>query len=151
MAKFSLPDPLDFTKPATWPDWKQRFSRYRVTTKLMKEKEKVQLSALIYAMGAEAEHIFKSLTFADPVLANFDTHFVPKRNVIYERAKFHSTVQQPGESVKAFVRQLYKQHSGARLLNKNTKIRICDLKRLNDCVLNEKSSYCLLLMTFSSN
>lgn len=30
-----------------------------------------------------------------------------QRNVIYERSKFHSKVQLPGESVEAFVRQLY--------------------------------------------
>ncbi|KAL6482203.1 hypothetical protein MHYP_G00102830 [Metynnis hypsauchen] len=66
-------------------------------------------------MGAEAEHIFKAFTFInatdadeyDVVMAKFDEHFIPKRNVIYERVKFHSRVQQPGESVEAFVRQLY--------------------------------------------
>ncbi|KAI2646922.1 Gag-Pol polyprotein [Labeo rohita] len=41
------------------------------------------------------------------VMAKFDEHFIPKRNVIYERAKFHSRVQLPGERVEAFVRQLY--------------------------------------------
>ena len=64
MAKFSPPEPMDFTKPATWPDWKQRFSRYRVATKLTEEDEPIQVSALIYSMGIEAEHIFKSFTFA---------------------------------------------------------------------------------------
>ncbi|XP_062849175.1 uncharacterized protein K02A2.6-like [Trichomycterus rosablanca] len=66
-------------------------------------------------MGAEAEHIFKSFTFGSAgdgdkyakVMAKFDEHFIPKRNVIFERAKFHSRVQLPGESVEAFVRQLY--------------------------------------------
>ena len=115
MAKFSPPDQLDFMKPASWPDWKQRFSRYRVATKLSEEDEGVQVSALIYSMGAEAEHVFKSFTFTDaadadkyaPVLAKFDAHFIPKRNVIFERAKFHSRAQHAGESVEAFIRQLY--------------------------------------------
>ncbi|KAJ8352691.1 hypothetical protein SKAU_G00241670 [Synaphobranchus kaupii] len=42
MAKFSPPDPMDFAKPATWPDWKQRFSLYRVATKLAEEDEPIQ-------------------------------------------------------------------------------------------------------------
>ena len=52
MAKFTPPDALDFTKPAAWPDWKQRFSRYRVASKLTEDDESVQVSALIYSMGA---------------------------------------------------------------------------------------------------
>ena len=44
-------------------------------------------------MGPQAEQIFNSFTFAaegdkdDPakVMENFDSHFVPKRNVIFER------------------------------------------------------------------
>ena len=115
MAKFPPPDPLDFTKPATWPDWKQRFSRSRVATKLTEGGEEVQVSAFIYSMGAEAEHVFKSFTFEraedankyDAVLAKFNEHLIPKRNVIFERAKFHSRVQNAGESVEGFIRQLY--------------------------------------------
>ena len=95
--QFPPPDALDFTKPALWPDWKERFSRYRIASELTEKSEIIQVSALIYCMGAEAEHIFKSFTFAedadknkyDPVLAKFEAYFVPKRNVIYERAKFH--------------------------------------------------------------
>lgn len=48
-------------------------------------------------MGPEAEHIFQSFTFTnmgdgdkyETVLAKFDEHFIPKRNVIYESAKLH--------------------------------------------------------------
>ncbi|KAL6490170.1 hypothetical protein MHYP_G00005150 [Metynnis hypsauchen] len=115
MAKFTPPEQFDFSKPEAWPDWKLRVGRYRVASLLTEEEEKVQVNALIYSMGAEAEHIFKAFTFTnatdaneyDVVMAKFDEHFIPKRNVIYERAKFHSRVQQPGESVEAFVRQLY--------------------------------------------
>src|SRR4029434_5162436 len=74
----------------------------------------VQVNALIYSMGAEAKPIFKSFTFTAVgdsdkynVMTKFDEHFIPNRNVIYERAKFHSRVQLSGESVEALVRQLY--------------------------------------------
>ena len=115
LAKFSPPEQFDFHKPEAWPDWKQRFARYRVASLLTEDNEVEQVNALIYSMGAEAEHIFKSFTFTavgdsdkyNVVMAKFDEHFIPKRNVIYERAKFHSRAQLPGESVEAFVRQLY--------------------------------------------
>ncbi|KAK0145682.1 hypothetical protein N1851_015401 [Merluccius polli] len=115
MAKFTPPEQFDFSKPEAWPDWKGRFGRYRVASRLTEDDETVQVNALIYSMGAEAEHIFKSFTFNNAtdgdkyniVMAKFDEHFIPKRNVIYERAKFHSSSQLPGESVEAFVRQLY--------------------------------------------
>ena len=66
-------------------------------------------------MGPEAEHVFKSFVYADTesadkyedVMNKIDGHFVPKRNVIFERAKFHSKVQTAGESVEAFIQQLY--------------------------------------------
>ncbi len=42
---------------------KQRFQRFRSATKLDKEDGEIQVSSLIYAMGNEVEHIFKSFTF----------------------------------------------------------------------------------------
>ena len=101
MVKFLAPQQFNFAKPEDWPDWKQSFSRYRVTTKLNKEPVDVQVSALIYSMGPEAEQIYESFDLADDdneendtdydcVLRLFDEHFVPKRNRIFERARFHS-------------------------------------------------------------
>ena len=115
MAKFEPPTAFNFDRPTEWPEWKQRFSRYRIATGLRTEEGEVQVSALIYAMGAEAEQIFKSFTYDqedhgtdyDRVLTKFNDYFVPKRNVIYERACFHQRNQKPGESAEAFVRALY--------------------------------------------
>ena len=38
--------------------------------------------------------------------AKFDEHFVPKRNIIHERARFHHRNQKQGVSVESFVRSL---------------------------------------------
>ena len=83
MAKFHAPDPFDFTQPAAWPAWRQRFSRYRITTKLNLEDSDVQVNALLYAMGKDAEPIFSTFTFGDDeddyyneVINKFDVHFV---------------------------------------------------------------------------
>ncbi|XP_024117381.1 uncharacterized protein K02A2.6, partial [Oryzias melastigma] len=115
MAKFNPPANFPFDKPSEWPDWRQRFERYRIATKLNKDEGPVQVSCLIYAMGAEAENIFKSFTFNDMadrdkievVLAKCDDYFFPRRNVIHERACFHQRVQRTGEKAESFIRALY--------------------------------------------
>ncbi|KAK3775653.1 hypothetical protein RRG08_049834 [Elysia crispata] len=64
----------------------ERFDRYRKTSKLHKEDEDVQVSTLIYALGKEADKIFKIFTFTnaadankyEPVLQKFNDHFVPR-------------------------------------------------------------------------
>ena len=38
------------------------------------------------------------------ILAKFDEHFVPKRNIIHERARFYQRNQKQGETVESFVR-----------------------------------------------
>lgn len=89
--------------------------RYRTATKLSLEDGDVQVSALIYSMGKDAENIFKSFTFDNDenrdnyevVIQKFDEHFIPRRNVIYEHARFHQWCHWNGETVKAFVRGLY--------------------------------------------
>ena len=90
------------------------FRSLQMCDKAKKEDEELQINALIYAMGKEAEHIFKAFTFEEGcqkkfnvVSKKFEEHFVPKRNIIHERACFHRRVQKDGESVEAFIRNLY--------------------------------------------
>ena len=67
--KFNPPDCFLFDKPADWPEWKQRFLRFRTTTKLDRETPAVQVSSLVYAMGREAEKIYGSFQLATTVPA----------------------------------------------------------------------------------
>ena len=67
----------------------------------------MQVSTLVYCMGSQAEEIFASFKWdadddkKDPakVIAQFDKCFVPRRNVIFERAKFGSREQYIDESI----------------------------------------------------
>ena len=66
-------------------------------------------------MGDKADNIFvKSFSFAGgdkkkyaKVKEKFDQHFIIKRNVIFERAKFNMRKQEPSEPVDAFITDLY--------------------------------------------
>ena len=60
MSKFHPPEAFTFHKPTEWPVWKARFSRFRLATEVHKNTGDVQLSALVYAMGPEAEHVIQS-------------------------------------------------------------------------------------------
>lgn len=73
------------------------------------------MSSLIYSKGSEAEKIFSSFDFAsedeeenyEAVLKKFDEYFIPRRNVIHERACFYQRSQQPGETAELYIRTLY--------------------------------------------
>ncbi|KAL1249361.1 hypothetical protein QQF64_020366 [Cirrhinus molitorella] len=132
MSKFSPPESFTFDHPSEWPTWRQRFARYRTATKLSKEDKEVQISTLIYAMGIEAENIFKSFTFTgeesaddyDTVLGKFDEYFLPKKNVIHEWACFHQRVQRPGEKAECYIRALYELSENCEFgANRNEHIR----------------------------
>ncbi|KAL7837467.1 hypothetical protein SRHO_G00271780 [Serrasalmus rhombeus] len=42
MAKFNPPENFYFSLPEQWPEWRQRFERYRIATKLNKEDGEVK-------------------------------------------------------------------------------------------------------------
>jgi len=62
MAKFNPPENMDFTRPE---QWRQRFKRYRMATKLNLESEDVQVSTLLYALGKEAEQVYNTFVFGE--------------------------------------------------------------------------------------
>ena len=88
---FKPPEKLNFHQPAGWPEWRERFLRFRVASKLNKEDGENQVSSLIYNMGSDAERVFSQFNLSEEegknfytVLEKFITHFVPQVNVIHE-------------------------------------------------------------------
>ena len=110
---FKAPDVFDFSMPSEWPQWRDRWTRFKMASKLYKDPEEVQVSALIYSMGPAAEHLLSSFDMSearkkliDPVLKEFDQYFSPKTNVIAERQAFESRAQRRGETNESFIRAL---------------------------------------------
>ena len=69
---------------------------------------------MIYSIGGTADDLLLSFDLSEadrkkykPVKDIFDSHFVIKKNVIYERAKFNIRSQKEGEPVDSFITDLY--------------------------------------------
>lgn len=108
------PEPFTFSTPSEWPKWRKRFERFMRASGLCSKTEDEQINTLIYIMGSQAEDILLSFALNDNdskkfgvVMEKFDSHFVIRRNVIYERAVFNSREQEECESVETFITALY--------------------------------------------
>ena len=142
----SPPENFNFTNPQEWPKWIRRFERFRTATELSAKDEEVQVNTLIYSMGDDADDILRSFGLSDEdkkkyntVRQRFDGHFVKKRNVIFERAKFNMRKQEEGETVDSFITDLYAlaEYCGYDALH-DEMIRDRLVVGLRDATLSEK-------------
>ena len=110
---FKAPDEFDFSIPSGWPAWRDRWQRFRLASKLHKEAQDVQVSALIYSMGPTAEYLLTSFALSDdekkkldPVIEELNSYFQPKTNIIAQRHRFETRNQMAGESNESFIRSV---------------------------------------------
>ena len=125
MANFQIPHPDQFSfDPRDWKAWSTRFERFRVASKLhvgvsdnqddnIDDSEVINL--LVYSMGTKAEDIMLSFKLSEAqkkkysvVMQRFDDHYLPKRNIIFERTQFNKRVQLPQETSDSFITDLHK-------------------------------------------
>ena len=139
------PKNFNFLSPQDWPTWKRNFLRFHTATSLGDKTEIIQVANLIYAMGPEADRILDTFTMTEadrnkfaPVLAKFDEYFVPKRNIIHERAQFHRCSQKENETVDEYVRRLYDAAQYADFADKDNTIRDRLVLGLVDSEISEK-------------
>ncbi|UYV63487.1 hypothetical protein LAZ67_2004238 [Cordylochernes scorpioides] len=116
MAQIQPPETFEFSTPNEWPKWRKRFERYLVVSGMKKKEEADKIDLFMYLMGDRADDIFRTFKFEkeeeatklDSVLKAFDSHFCVRKNIIYERAKFNSRIQEDREPVDEFITSLYK-------------------------------------------
>ena len=106
------PPSFDFRKPDKWPRWFRRFDQFRVASGLAADSEEKQVSTLLYCLGEEAEEVLavsdtKPKKTYKAVVDTFNSFFGVRRNIIYERARFNTRVQQEGESAEQYVIALH--------------------------------------------
>ena len=98
-----------------------------------------------YARAKESLHL-RSFKLSDEdkkkysvVKDKFENHFVKRRNIIFERAKFNTRKQEEGESVDSFITELYAlaEHCGYNALH-DEMIRDRLVVGLRDASLSEK-------------
>ena len=114
MATFQVNPPEQFTfKPEEWEKWSRRFERFRIASGLSKKSEDSQVNALIYSMRDTADDLLLSFDLSEadrkkykPVKDKFDSHFVIKKNFIYDRAKFNMRSKKEGEPVDSCITDL---------------------------------------------
>lgn len=114
---FSLTPPgsFNFDEPSSWPQWMRRFERFRVASGLAEKPSAYQVNSLLYIMGEKSDDILNTLPLSEEEKKSYEEvkkalseHFIGRHNVIYERAKFNSRFQQPGESAESFITDVYK-------------------------------------------
>ena len=147
MASFQIspPQSFNFAQPDEWPRWIRRFERFREASGLKSKEQASQVNTLVYCMGDEADDILSSLGLSDDkksyetVKTKLEGHFVKRKNVIYERAKFNQRKQEQGESVDSFITSLHclAEHCGYEGL-KNEMIRDRIVVGLRDANLSMK-------------
>ncbi|UYV79140.1 hypothetical protein LAZ67_17001223 [Cordylochernes scorpioides] len=102
--------------PTNGPNGGRDSKQYLVVSGMKKKEEADKIDLFMYLMGDHADDIFRTFKFEkekeatkiDSVLKAFDSHFCVRKNIIYERAKFNSRIQEDQEPVDEFITSLYK-------------------------------------------
>lgn len=83
--QISPPESFSFTNPEERPKWIRRFERYRLASGLSNKSAEVEVNALIYHMGDQADDILTSFGLLDDdkkkydvVKAKFERHFIKR-------------------------------------------------------------------------
>lgn len=114
---FTIPPPgsFNFDEPSSWTQWLRRFERFRIASGLSEKNEEYQINSLLYIMGEKSDDVMTTIPLEEAkrkeyaeVCKALGEHFIGKHNVIYERARFNSRYQQPGETAENFITDVYK-------------------------------------------
>ena len=91
-----------------WADWKESFSYFIQGSGVREDGQKKAI--LLHQAGMEVQRIFRTLTVAgdsfDDAINALDNHFVPKKNVAYERHVFRQACQGPSETMDGYLTRL---------------------------------------------
>ena len=108
------PSSFNFQKPDEWPKWKRRFEQCRTASGLSKKPDDQQICTWFYCLGEEAEDVLTSTNIMaeerkvySGVLKGLDNHFIVRRNVIFERARFNQRNQPADETSDHYITVLY--------------------------------------------
>jgi hypothetical protein len=111
-------------KPAQkWTLWKQQVTLFQVASGLQNKSKLVQSTTLLHVAGEEIVRIYNTFTFADDedkedvkvLLKKLDDHFLPQKNVDYERHVFFISKQGADDTIDKFITDLKSKASSCEL------------------------------------
>ncbi|XP_044750579.1 uncharacterized protein LOC123310930 [Coccinella septempunctata] len=127
--------PMDFSGNISenWKIWRQKFENYLVATEVGKKDEKIQIAQLLHYIGEEGFVIYNTFTFDDEdeknkiktILNKFECHFLPKKNLSFERYRFFTRKQLTNEKIEQYATDL------------KNKARSCDFGDLKDSLIKD--------------
>ena len=121
MAESGLRPPGNFINNSTnpseasrnWSKWLEQYDFYMIATEKATKSEEIQVATLLTLLGAQGQEIFRTFSLTETerkdiskVKKAFTDHFAPQVKVVYERFKFHSRIQKPGETFEEFLTTL---------------------------------------------
>ncbi|XP_030758046.1 uncharacterized protein LOC115883775 [Sitophilus oryzae] len=114
---FRIPEPLNFdgVLADNWRRFKQRFDLYSEATDLPQKGNKKQVAIFLNLIGEEGLELFNSFSLTDAetedlkkVVEKFEEYCSPRKNIIFERYRFNSIIQNDGQSFDSFLTELRK-------------------------------------------
>lgn len=134
MDKLSPPSPMQFSGNLAdnWKRFKQRFEIYLAASGAGQGDEKLQAQIFLHVIGEDALDIYNSFQIAaadlklPALLKKFEEYFVPTKNITFERYKFFSCDQKPGNAFDLYLAELY------------TLSKTCDFGALRDSLIKDR-------------
>ena len=105
--EFKPPNEMNFAgyTVENWKSFKRRFMVYYDAAELSKKGKATQVAIFLHISGEAAQEIYHTLNVTedqrkdlDAIIKAFDSYCLPKTNVCYERLKFNTCKQQPGQT-----------------------------------------------------
>ena len=136
MDKLSPPEALnlDGNIAENWRRWKQRFEIFSLASGLSEKDAGIQAAAFLHVAGSEALEVYNTFSWptaddknkVDKIMEKFDQYCNPRKNVTWERHKFNTRNQQPGETIDQYVTDL------------KTKAQTCEFAELKDGLIRDR-------------
>ena len=136
MDKLSPPEALNLNGniAENWRRWKQHFKIFSLASGLSEKDVGVQATTFLHMARPEALEVYNTFSWPNPddknkvdkIMESFNQYCNPYKNVTWERHKFNSCNQKPGETIDQYVTDL------------KTKAQTCGFAELMDGLIRNR-------------